>query len=131
MRQILQMISKVKYFILLALGYYFIHQGDVLAKFQMKRTSFSEHMEPISELPTLLTKVIYNDNRTWTYGKDFTIVYGKLKSDSQISSTLTFGENVVDGSLNLYFENVVPLKEFCIRISFINDFSLTDIIIIV
>ena len=74
---ILKLVGRGTYLILLILGIYFIYQGEVIPKYELKRTSFTEYIENATELPTILTQVIYRDNSSWTYGKDFNISYGK------------------------------------------------------
>ena len=50
-----QIVGKVIYWILLALGCYFIYEGDVLEKFTQKKTSFSENDEALTEYPNVMT----------------------------------------------------------------------------
>ena len=62
-------LQKVVYLALLSLGCYFIYQGQVVQRFIIQRTDFSEYSETVSELPTLLTfPMLYN---TLKFGKDF------------------------------------------------------------
>ena len=94
--------GKAKYFVFLAIGCYFIFQGDVLSKFSLKRTSFAEYNELITEHPTILTKAIHNDNRTWIYGKDFNITY----KNSMGILNLTIGENAMTKGMEFSFEQL-------------------------
>ena len=67
---------KVIYLSLLAMGIYFIYQGEVVTKFSQKKTSFSENDEPVTEAPTILTGIYYDELvSNWTFGKDFNITF--------------------------------------------------------
>ena len=100
--QIFKFIGKVKYAVFLVLGYYFIFQGNIMQKYFLKKTSFTEDVENLSELPTILTTVIYTGNRSLAYGKDFSISFGNL--NSTIMYNLTFGINNKHGCPSLRFE---------------------------
>ena len=77
------LIDKVILACLLILGCYFIHQGDVLGRFRLKRTNFAEYGEPIMEFPTITTFINHRNtpqhlrlgsdyNMTfWTFGYKF------------------------------------------------------------
>ena len=84
----------------LVLGCYFISKGDVLSKFNLRRTSFAEYKEPMTELPTILVKLIHNpDGVDTTYGREFNISFKPLGSSK--GKNLILGENVLDGSLEV------------------------------
>ena len=53
-------IEKAIYLSLLGLGIYFVYQGDVIQRYRIKRTNFAEYSEPVSELPTIITRVEHN-----------------------------------------------------------------------
>ena len=98
-----RIIGRVKYFLFFLVGNYFIYQGDVINKFNIKRTSFSQYDESIAELPTILVNVMHKDNRTWSYENDFTISLGLLGSRNL--HKLIYGENDIDG-LIIHFEEL-------------------------
>ena len=125
----LKLIGRGTYLIFLILGIYFIYQGEVIPKYELKRTSFTEHIENATELPTILTQVIYRDNNSWTYGKDFNISYGNMELTTQTSShTLAIGENIVNnGSLYLNFEHLHQLQGFISNGVFFSMFRITPI----
>ena len=106
--RIFQIIGVFKYIFFLGLGGYFITQGDVLLKFNIKRTSFSEYNEPLSEMPSIMTKVVYSDNRIWNYQEDFTISYHNIKGQA---TNLTFGQNMLIG-IDIMLDFVHIFKEF-------------------
>ena len=59
------------YLAMLCLGIYFINEGAVLERFQMKRTNFAESNERVNELPTILTHLEYQypyPNEIMDYG---------------------------------------------------------------
>ena len=70
-------------------------------KYKLKRTSFSEFNEPLTELPTIVTSIVYKDNRTWIYGQDFSIAFGMGAVQS-----LTQGRNNLSGSPDVLLENI-------------------------
>ena len=65
------------YLSLTCLACYFIHKGNIVQRFQQKRTNFAEFREPIKELPTIVSWVQYSgaEHPRLEYGKDFTITY--------------------------------------------------------
>ena len=101
---VLIIVRKIKYFLLLVLGYYFISQGGVIQKFQVKRTAFSEYSESISDMPTIVTRISYSANKTWSYGKDFSIAV-KPRQSAAANNSLKYGRNEIDG-LSLRFEHL-------------------------
>ena len=60
------------YAILLFLGVYFIYAGQIIQKFQQKRTNFAEYGEEITEFPTILTSLEYTTqvDKILEHGKD-------------------------------------------------------------
>ena len=78
---------------LLIIGIYFIHEAEVLQRYQLRRTNYAEYEEPISELPTI---VAYFEPDYLKYGKDFNISYLVFSSGGNVqvfnSSFLVFGE---------------------------------------
>ena len=101
-------IGKIQYAVFLVLGVYFIIQGNVIQKFSLKKTSFTEDVEYVSELPTIMTTAIYKETRSLTYGNDFSITFGKLHSTTY---NLTYGINKMDGLPSLRFEPY-PARDF-------------------
>ena len=88
--------------LLTGLGLYFIYKGDVLNRFQLKRTNFAEYTEDISEIPTVTTWISYASNGHFLkYWRDFKMRYWK----NNTSTELALGENEIKGSqLSVYLE---------------------------
>ena len=101
----LQIVGKLKYIVFLLLGIYFIIVGEIIPKFEMKRTTFAENREPISELPTIMSYVKHHEKKKLAYGKDLTLTYAIAKAGSQ-QSPLALGKNVLNGSLVLQLEKL-------------------------
>ena len=101
--QYFKIIGRVKYFLFFFVGYYFIYRGDVINKFNIKRTSFSQYDEFTTESPTIVTKIMHSDNRSWSIENDFTISFGVLGSRNQYK--LKNGENDIDGII-IHFEQI-------------------------
>ena len=111
-------LQKVIYFGLLSLGCYFIYQGQVVQRFVIQRTDFSEYSETVSELPTLVTyPMLYN---TWMIGQDFNISYGIRGSSS--AKNLSIGINDISESLRIDVEHLYNVSVFKITpLNFSND----------
>ena len=92
--QLFHLIGNVKYVIFLVMGSCFIFQGNVIQKFESKKTSFTEVVESLSELPTILITIIYKENRNLSYGNDISITFGKMHS--AIKYNLSYGMNDMD-----------------------------------
>ena len=103
-QEIFQLINKAIYLLSLIIGFYFIYQGEVIKRFQQKRTNFAEYDEPVDELPTISTYIHSSDTKL-KFGTDFNISYGPYMTSK--ASSLTEGENVVtDSTLKLFFEDI-------------------------
>ena len=91
-------------FVLMGLGFYFIYKGDVLNRFQLKRTNFAEYTEDLSEIPTVTTWIVYASKGPFLkYWRDFKIRY--YHWDNNTSTILALGENDIQGSkLSVYLE---------------------------
>ena len=101
-------LQKVIYFGLLSLGCYFIYQGQVVQRFIIQRTDFSEYSETVSELPTLLTfPLLYN---TLKFGKDFNISYGIR--GSSLTRNLSIGINDISDCLQVYVDQIYNSSVF-------------------
>ena len=94
------------------LGCYFIIEGDVVEKYQSKRTNFAEYLEKVTELPSITT-YIHSSYEAFQYGLDFNISYSAIIQyhnglyDHSERENLTFGVNLVKGSsLEVRFEKM-------------------------
>ena len=94
------------YLAMLCLGIYFINEGAVLERFQMKRTNFAESNERVNELPTILANIEYQHpypNKLLDYGTDFNISYQVFGSGAAVN--LTSGRNsLLESELIVDFE---------------------------
>ena len=97
---ILILFKKSVYLTLVCVGLYFVYQGDVLQKFQLKRTNFAEYEEEVSELPVILTYIQFSRSLVYfKYGEDFNISYVAYAYRSKLEAkNMTPGENEVAGS---------------------------------
>ena len=78
----------------------FIYQGDVLQRFQLKRTNFAEYEEETTELPTIQTWLGFGN---LTFGQDYNISY--TQHGSSQSRVLSQGHNMI-GTLKVKFERL-------------------------
>ena len=101
--QIFKIVGKVKYAVFLVLGFYFIFQGNVIEKYNLKKTTFTEEVEDVTELPTIMTAVVHRESRSLTYGDDFSISFGILNSTTY---NLSYGINEMAGLPSLRFEKI-------------------------
>ena len=78
-------------------GLYFIYQGGIVQRFNLKRTNFAIYSEPIVELPTIVAYV-YPWTNEIIYGTNFNISYEKRNpstSDTVSGTKLVYGENSI------------------------------------
>ena len=123
MEQIIVVVNVVVYVFMLCLGIYFIYMGEVMERFWLKRTDFTEHKEGVTELPTVLAYVssrsstaddIWNPQNN-KYGEMFNISYGAKcgpRGSTSNGVNLTFGQNKVFGGLNVFFEQLYGANFF-------------------
>ena len=103
-KDLFKVIDGLILFLLMGLGFYFIYKGDVLNRFQLKRTNFAEYTEDLSEIPTVTTWIVYASKGPFLkYWRDFKIRY--YHWDNNTSTILALGENDIQGSkLSVYLE---------------------------
>ena len=87
--------DKVLCITLFGLGFYLIAYGEVIQKFQLKRTNFAVYTEMITELPTILTGM--SVEKDLEFGRDYRMYYGALGLNMQ-PVYLSEGHNSVPGS---------------------------------
>ena len=103
LNQTINIVRLFMYIAFLCLGIYFIYEGNVVQRFQMKRTNFAESNERINELPTILAEIEYRypyPDTLMIYGTDFNISYQAVGSEEKIDKqiNLTLGENTLNNS---------------------------------
>ena len=74
MQMISVLVQNVLYFSMLGLGIFFIYEGEVIQRFQLRRTNFAVFEEDLTELPTITT-YIYPYIANITYNRDFKIFF--------------------------------------------------------
>ena len=95
--------DKVLCITLFGLGFYLIAYGEVIQKFQLKRTNFAVYTERITELPTILTGMS-GDIMDLEFGRDYGMFYGAASASmfyellNMQSVNLSEGHNSVPGS---------------------------------
>ena len=122
MEYLYHVVNKIVYAGMLCLSFYLIHMGQVMERFWLKRSDFTEHKEDVTELPTVLAYVLSpgslignspstdsSDPRNIGYGEKFNISYGAKKS---WSVNLTLGRNEVGGGLVVLFEQIYGANFF-------------------
>ena len=117
---ILILFKKSVYLTLVCVGLYFVYQGDVLQKFQLKRTNFAEYEEEITELPTIFAWLSPYDGDL-ILGDNFNLSIIAKTSDplNSISPSWTEGVNLKIG------ENFVHnLKLTCHELQFAKNLDL-------
>ena len=93
-----QIVNKLLYICLLALGIYWVCIGDAFNKYLTEKTGFAESAEPSSELPTILFQFEETGSLP-KYGEDFKLSYSVryIIYKKQIPVNLTLGENIIPG----------------------------------
>ena len=71
-------IENMVYVTMVGLGIFLIFHGDVVHKFQLRRTNFAIYEEDIFELPNIVTYIWPMKN--FTLGKDFSIFFRSVYS---------------------------------------------------
>ena len=105
---VIKIINILTYLLLLGLGIYFIHHGAVFERFLKKRTQYAEYLEDVTELPTILTYVMFKE-KPLEYGSHYNISL-MIDSTKSEGTNLTSGINTVfNSSLRVSFEEQ---KEF-------------------
>ena len=100
-------LNKLVYMTMFGLGSYFIYKGDVVQRFQLKRTNFAVYEEAIYKLPNTVM-YIWPPNKNITFGKDYWIHYdiSQKKQDSDWKM-LKKGNNTIEGQrFVLIFQNL-------------------------
>ena len=93
--QVIEYIASIAF---LCLGWFFIYQGEVWQRFNLRRTNVAKY-EEITELPTIYTTV-GNLNYNAAFGKDFKMSYEEYDAiyyrDVGLRATnLNIGNNTV------------------------------------
>ena len=68
---------------MLGIGFYFIHEGNVIQRYTKRRTNFAVYEEPTSELPTIVTYVTESGTSKISelkLQKDFDLQFTQTKS---------------------------------------------------
>ena len=101
-------VERAIHFFLICLGVYFIYIGDVVNRFQAKKTNLAEYFEPITELPTIFAWIEFSEGSKPTnfkLGLDFNITW-IWDYDDMDSYSLHLGQNIFNNGLELEFEEV-------------------------
>ena len=104
-RKFRYLLNKLVYITMFGLGSYFIYEGEVVQRFQLKRTNFAVYEEPIFEPPVMVTYIWPIKNVT--LGKDFLIyvISGRSKSDHW--TLLEIGDNLMkDSSVMMHLQHL-------------------------
>ena len=97
---IFKCIQNALHVFLISVGIYFIYMGDVVNRFQAKKTYFAEYYEPITELPTIWTWITFSkDPPGLTLGRDFNISWWWWPNRKK-EIPLKLGLNALDDNQN-------------------------------
>ena len=89
----------IVYTTMLGIGFYFIHEGNVIQRYLQRRTNFAVYEEPISELPTIVTYVTESGSSKISelkLQKDFDLQFTQT-SYAKLAN-LSFGNNHIKDS---------------------------------
>ena len=99
-------VHKLFHSTMIALGCYFIYQGEVVQKYKSKMTNFALSEENIAELPTIKTWISPLTSQ-FKLGKDFNITYKSGTEASEMKPVnLSLGNNSIDGDLTVNFQRL-------------------------
>ena len=89
------------YLVLLLVGCYFIYEGNIVERFQQRKTNFAEAVENVTEYPTIVTWIEYQQPReVLTLGSDFNL---SISLDYSEGIYLKDGQNFMDGDYSTMF----------------------------
>ena len=95
-------IERALYFSLICIGICFICMGDVMNRFQAKKTNLAEYFEPIHELPTIFTWIEFSEKSAdLKYGLEVNISWSIGNE-----SFLAIGLNSLNNGLKLELEEI-------------------------
>ena len=95
-------IERALYFSLICIGICFICMGDVMNRFQAKKTNLAEYFEPIHELPTIFTWIEFSEKSAdLKYGLEVNISWSIGNE-----SFLALGLNSLNNGLKLELEEI-------------------------
>ena len=52
-KNLFNLLNYIVYTVFICIAFYLIHQGDIVQRFQQKRTNFAEYSEKVRQLPTM------------------------------------------------------------------------------
>ena len=71
-KYVFQTLDYVGYIMLMLVGCYFIHEGNVVKRFQQKKTTFAQNVEQMTEYPVVVTWIELKEARSpLELGPDF------------------------------------------------------------
>ena len=106
------------YFILLAIGIYFIIEGEVVQRYLLGLTDFYQYMEALTEFPTIVTYITDPPSNS-RMGKDFNVSLSL--TDNIYQTILTIGKNHIQGTdIEIDFQLFFPGYELFSKIKHLN-----------
>ena len=111
-------LGKMVYFCTLGIGVYFIYEGEVVQRFQRRRTNFAHYEEQVSELP-IHTISVWTKNKTFKFGEDYHLQFRQGAQGSfHTAINLTYGDNrIPENNLSLTIDNELE-DQRSLKISF-------------
>ena len=108
------------YFCTLGIGVYFIYKGEVVQRFQRRRTNFAHYEEQVSELP-IHTISVWTKNKTFKFGEDYHLQFRQGAQGSfHTAINLTYGDNrIPENNLRLTIDSELE-NQRSLKISFAN-----------
>ena len=104
---VLWILDKLVYISMLGLGMYFIYQGEIVKRFQLKMTNFAVYEDKLTEPPIVVTYIFPVTNVT--FKEDFQIQFKAGMDESNGWQALDYGENLItEANLSLSFQNLYP-----------------------
>ena len=104
-KNLFNLLNYIVYTVFICIAFYLIHQGDIVQRFQQKRTNFAEYSEKVRQLPTIVTWIQYlqgvNRSQHLKYGEDYFIRHSEHPWID--FTTLKLGKNTLK-SLHLKIE---------------------------
>ena len=96
------------YFIWLAIGFYFISEGEVVQRYLVGRTDFYQFNEAMTEFPTIMTFIQFAPTNS-RMGKDFNVSLSLMDDMLGTPTVLTVGKNHIQGTdIEIDFQHFHP-----------------------
>ena len=105
-KSLFQVIHRLGYISLLMLGYYFIDRGDILQKYNSRRTNFAEYYENVTEMPTIGIRVEYSNQTLPEFSQSVGTFLGPPMNGELTPGYINLINHEKEGNVTVFFEEI-------------------------